>query len=224
MNAIGTDPFAAQDAAATAAAAKRSDTLDQAAFMRLMTEQLRHQDPLKPLSNAEFVGQLAQFSTVQGISELNGTVRNFTNALAGDQVLRGAALVGHNVLLPSTRISLQEGATPGGIVMAPGPGLVTVEIADAGGNVVRRLDLKAEAAGELAFAWDGLDEAGAPLDPGVYNLSARHADPAGAETALSTYVNAAGESVTIGSDGLYLNLPLLGAAPIEYVLRIGGSS
>jgi len=222
MNTIGSDPFA-QDAA-NAVAAKRNDSLGQADFMRLMTEQLKHQDPLKPLSNAEFVGQLAQFSTVQGIADLNSTVQSFTSALAGDQVLRGAAVVGHNVLMPSTKIGLQEGETARGIVMAPGPGLVTVEIADASGTVVRRLDLQAQAAGELAFAWDGMDDAGAALAGGVYTLAARHADPAGAQTALSTYVNAKVESVTIGSDGLYLNLPLLGAAPIEYVLRIGGSS
>ncbi len=79
--------------AASPPAAPKAAALGQADFMRLMTEQLKHQDPLKPLSNSEFIGQLAQFSTVQGISDLNTSVAGFGSALTGDQVLKGAALV-----------------------------------------------------------------------------------------------------------------------------------
>lgn len=209
---------------APAAATARSDTLGQADFMRLMTEQLRHQDPLKPLSNSEFVGQLAQFSTVQGISELNDTVQSFSQQLTGDQVLRGASLVGHSVLVPSERIALGEDGSGSGIVMAPGAGTVTVEISDASGTVVRRIDIAVDAKGETAFSWDGLDEGGQRLPAGAYGVAARHSDTAGNTAALNTYVDSRVESVTIGSDGLYLNLPLLGAAPLDYVLRIGGTS
>ena len=103
MTTVNGDPFAALNTGTTGAAttAKKADTLGQADFMRLMTEQLANQDPLKPLSNSEFVAQLAQFSTVQGISDLNTTVNGFTASLTGDQVLKGASLVGHSVVVPS---------------------------------------------------------------------------------------------------------------------------
>lgn len=114
MTTVNGDPFAALNTGTTGSAttAKKADTLGQADFMRLMTEQLSNQDPLKPLSNSEFVAQLAQFSTVQGIADLNGTVNGFTAALTGDQVLKGAALVGHSVVVPSNPSPCPPPATP----------------------------------------------------------------------------------------------------------------
>ncbi|WP_454831195.1 flagellar hook capping FlgD N-terminal domain-containing protein [Pseudoxanthomonas wuyuanensis] len=201
-----------------------SGTLGQADFMRLMTEQLKHQDPLKPLSNSEFIGQLAQFSTVQGIADLNTTVEGFNNALTGDQVLKGASLVGHSVLVPSDQLALTGSGEASGVVMAPEAGSVTIEITDASGVIVRKLTLDADASGELPFAWDGLNAKGDQMPTGAYSIKATHTASSGTATTLSTYVDATVESVTIGSDGLYLNLPGLGSAPIDYVLRIGKSA
>ena len=89
-------------------ATKKKNTLDQADFLRLMTEQLQHQDPLKPMDNTQMVAQMAQMSTVQGITDLNKTVKGFQESMASDQVLRGAALVGHQVLVPSEKLVLEK--------------------------------------------------------------------------------------------------------------------
>jgi flagellar basal-body rod modification protein FlgD len=91
-------------------ATKKKNTLDQADFLRLMTEQLQHQDPLKPMDNTQMVAQMAQMSTVQGITDLNKTVKGFQESMASDQVLRGAALVGHQVLVPSEKLVLEKEA------------------------------------------------------------------------------------------------------------------
>lgn len=221
MTTINNDLYSG--AGATAAAPKPA-ALGQADFMRLMTEQLKHQDPLKPLSNSEFIGQLAQFSTVQGISDLNTAVTGFGSTLTGDQVLKGAGLVGHSVLVPSKELALAASGEATGLVMAPSPGTISYEIKDASGVVVRTVTVEAEAKGEQAFAWDGLNTAGQRLPPGNYSVVAKHLDANGKSTELNTYVDAVVESVTIGSDGLYLNLPGLGTAPLDYVLRIGKSA
>ena len=86
--------------AANATTDRKAESLGQADFLLLMTEQLKHQDPLNPMDNSAFLGQLAQFSTVQGLQELNGTVSGFDDAMATDQLLRGAAMIGRDVLLP----------------------------------------------------------------------------------------------------------------------------
>lgn len=225
MTTVNGDPFAALNASGTGATPKKKpDTLGQADFMRLMTEQLSNQDPLKPLSNSEFVAQLAQFSTVQGISDLNGTVNGFTAALTGDQVLKGASLVGHSVVVPSESIALPASGNATGLVMSPGAGKVTFEIKDASGIVVDTLEVDATGKGETTFAWDGLKADGERADAGKYTIKATHTGADGTGTALNTYVDAAVDSVTIGSDGLYLNLPGLGTAPLDYVLRIGKSA
>lgn len=221
MSTIPSDLFS--NTTTTTTTTKKPENLGQADFMRLMTEQLKHQDPLKPLSNSEFIGQLAQFSTVQGISDLNAAVTGFGDALTGDQVLKGASLVGHSVLIPSEKLALAASGDTTGVVMAPSPGTISVEITDASGVVVKKIEIDAEAKSEAAFAWDGLNAKGERMPAGAYSIKATHTDASGTATALNTYVDATVESVTIGSDGLYLNLPGLGTAPLDYVLRIGKS-
>jgi len=199
---------------------KKKNTLDQADFLRLMTQQLQHQDPLKPMDNTQMVAQMAQMSTVQGITDLNTSVKGFQESMASDQVLRGAALVGHEVLVPSEKLVLEAEGDVSGTVAAPAAGIVTVDVTDANGSKVTSISVEASAAGEVAFKWDGKDANGKRMEPGKYSIVANHVDTAGTSTKLSTYVQAPVESVTVGSDGLYLNLKGLGTAPIDYVLRV----
>lgn len=199
---------------------KKNDVLDQADFMRLMTTQLQHQDPLKPMDNSQMVAQMAQLSTVQGITDLTNMVQGFQQQMSSDQILKGAALVGHEVLVPSSKLALEETGEVSGTVAAPGAGTVIVDITDANGVKVNQISVEASAGGEVAFQWDGTDADGNRMPPGSYNITANHTDTAGTQSKLNTYVQAEVESVTVGSDGLYLNLKGLGTAPLDYVLRI----
>ncbi|MDR6990879.1 flagellar hook capping FlgD N-terminal domain-containing protein [Luteimonas sp. 3794] len=203
------------------AADKKAESLGQADFLRLMTEQLKHQDPLKPMENSAFLGQLAQFSTVQGIQGLNATVNGFAGSMATDQLLRGATMVGRDVLLPSSRVALPAEGDTTGIVAAPSSGMVTFEITDANGLPVRQFTVPAKAAGEVAFAWDGKNAAGERLPAGPYGITAKHVTETGTSSNLGTYVRGKVESVSVGSDGLYLDLEGLGTAPLSHVLRVG---
>ncbi|MBU8976724.1 flagellar hook assembly protein FlgD [Lysobacter sp. MMG2] len=198
---------------------KKADSLGQADFLRLMTEQLQHQDPLNPMQNSEFLGQLAQFSTVQGIQGLQSSMDGFSSSLATDQMLRGASLVGRNVLVPSAKMSLGAEGNVNGVVAAPDSGTVTFEITDANGQSVRKFTVQAEKAGEVSFEWDGKDADGKRLPAGTYGVTASYGS---GETKkdLSTYVEARVDSVTVGSDGVFLDLAGLGTAPMDYVLRI----
>ena len=217
----GSDIYASLGLAAqTTSTTKKNDALDQADFLRLMTTQLQHQDPLNPMDNSEMVAQMAQLSTVQGITDLNTTVSSFQQQMSSDQILRGAALVGHEVLVPSAKWTLEAEGGATGTVAAPSAGDITVNVTDATGKAVKQLKVSANAAGEVSFDWDGTDETGKRLAAGSYSIAASHVDAAGNQKTLSTYVQAPVESVTVGSDGLYLNLKGLGTAPIDYVLRI----
>jgi len=215
------DVYAALGLSAPNSTAKtKKSTLDQADFLRLMSTQLQHQDPLKPMDNSQMVAQMAQLSTVQGITDLNTTVSGFQTALTSDQVLRGAALVGHEVLVPSEKVVIGTEGGAVGIVAAPSPGIVTLDVTDANGKQVAQVSVEATVAGETTFKWDGTDGNGNRLPAGSYSVTATHADASGSKTKLSTYVQAPVESVTVGTDGLYLNLKGLGTAPIDYVLRV----
>jgi len=216
MTAINTDIY---NAASQHPQVKQSDQLGQADFLKLMTEQLKHQDPLKPMDNKEFLGQMAQFSTVQGINNMQDAMKGLSETLLGDQVLRGAALVGHEVLVPSDTIVLGEGQVTGSVA-ATAPGTVKFEIKDETGKLVKTISVPAEAAGEVEFTWDGTGADGKRMSDGKYSITATQVNASGDNTALSTYINAIVDSVSIGSDGLYLNLKGLGTAPIGHVLRV----
>ncbi|CAD0331604.1 flagellar hook capping FlgD N-terminal domain-containing protein [Xanthomonas hortorum] len=222
MSTIGSDLYASLGLSTSSAAStkKKEESLGQADFLKLMTEQLQHQDPLKPMENSAFLGQLAQFSTVQGIGDLNTKVGNFSDSMNSDQVLKGAALVGHNVLVPSAQVAIDTTNSAKGVVAATAAGTVNFEITDANGTFVKQLSVPSSAAGEVSFAWDGTDANGNRMAAGKYGVTATQTDTAGAKSKLATYVDAPVDSVTIGSDGLYLNLTGLGTSPLANVLRV----
>lgn len=69
--------------AARPSAKSHKTTLDQADFLALMSAQLKNQDPTKPVDNSEYVAQMAQFSTVNGIASMNNALAQSNSALAG---------------------------------------------------------------------------------------------------------------------------------------------
>lgn len=200
--------------------------LSQADFLRLMTEQLKNQDPLKPLSNAEFVSQMAQMSTAQGVGDLRGSLDGMAEAMNSDQALRGASLIGRNALIETNRLALAaDPNVPGaftaeGVAAAPSSGLVTIEITTANGALVRRLQVQAQGAGDVAFRWDGVNEQGQAMPADTYRMRAVFGEGRNAQAA-GTGAMAPIESVTLDPQGLMLNLRGLGTAPLSAIRRLG---
>ena len=202
----------------------RSSSLGQADFLHLMTEQLKNQDPLKPLDSQQFLGQLAQFSTVQGIDSMQSAMGAMASVMESDQTLRAAALVGHDALVQVDSLDLAAGASVDGEITATSAGPVTVDIVDADGKRVRRMTVDAAAPGATAFAWDGRDDAGNAIPAGNYAIRAvaGNADPSAEDADLLPFcVKANVDSVSIESTGLSLNLSGLGSFPLSAVRRIG---
>jgi flagellar basal-body rod modification protein FlgD len=201
-------------------AATRNTSLGQADFLRLMTEQLKNQDPLKPLDNAQFLGQLAQFSTVQGIDKMQNAMGAVASVMESDQALRAAALVGHDALIEASTLDLAAGTPVDGEVMAPSSGPITFEVVDGNGNTVRTMSVQANGAGPTPFHWDGKDDAGGVAGAGRYTIRAKSGNGDNVQQ-LGVAVEARVDSVSIGADGLVLNLAGLGSHPLSAIRRIG---
>lgn len=214
----GSNPFAQYGLASQQP--ERRKELGQADFLRLMTEQLKNQDPLKPLQGAEMLGQLAQFSTVQGIQNMQGALGAVASVMESDQTLRAASLVGHDALVEASTLDLQAGAGVKGEVVATRAGTVQLEIVDASGQVVRRMQVESRGAGGVAYAWDGKDASGAVAPSGRYTVRAVSGTGSDAES-LAVRVAARVESVSIEPTGLMLNLAGLGSHSLSAVRRIG---
>jgi flagellar basal-body rod modification protein FlgD len=93
--------------AAAAGADTASATQDR--FMKLLITQMKNQDPLNPLDNAQVTSQLAQLSTVTGIDKLNATMGTLKDSYQSSQALQATSLIGHGVLVPGNTTKLADG-------------------------------------------------------------------------------------------------------------------
>ena len=172
MIASGT-PASPPGATPDAGARKELPQLGAKQFITLMLAQLKNQDPLKPLEPAEFLGQLAQFSTVTGVQDMSASVSELVGSMRSSQALEGAALVGREVLAPGTAAAW-DGASPvrGAVETPQGAGAVAFVVRDASGALVRRIAAEPQTDGLSAFAWDGRSDSGDLASPGNYRIEA----------------------------------------------------
>ncbi|MCR9278808.1 MAG: flagellar hook assembly protein FlgD [Pseudomonadaceae bacterium] len=157
---------------AASAASEPTDELGEAEFMELFLAQLSNQDPLDPAKNEEFVAQLAQFSSLEGITDLNESMATVSSAINAQLTLQSASLVGRSVLVPTNQTYMEGAGFSGNIELSQATSSLSVEIVDQAGQSVRRLDLGTQGAGSLRFVWDGTDELGNPMQPGIYGVRA----------------------------------------------------
>jgi flagellar basal-body rod modification protein FlgD len=174
------------------------------------------------MDNGDFLGQLAQFSTVNGISSLNDGFAGLSASMQSDQILQAASLVGHSVLASMNSQYLERGDELNGAVeLNSSASNVEVEITNAAGELVRRLELGQQNAGLASYNWDGRDERGDRVPDGNYFVSTRVAYGNAVESA-ETLIRAQIESVSLGrmGQGMTLNLPGGDILPVSQVRRI----
>ena len=214
-----TTPATSSSSSATSSAMQSLTAND---FLTLMTAQLKNQDPLNPTDSTQFLSQLAQLSTVTGISQMNSTMSTLSSSLLSSQALTSSQLVGHSVLTSATSASYGGSQPISGVVQVPaGANSVTVAITDASGAVVRHLAIGTNT-GAQAFSWDGTTDNGSAAPAGNYSVSATAA-VGGATQAATTLLYGTVSSVTLGSagSGVTLNTPELGSVALSSVQQIG---
>lgn len=202
---------------------KTDKELGKNEFLNLLVAQLNNQDPLSPQENGEFIAQLAQFSQVEGIEQLNTRMESLLTGYQSSQALQASSLVGRKVIVPTDRAQVDTAQTfKASAVLPASSGNVYVNIYDGNGALVNRVNLGAQAAGNVSFMWDGKDSNGNTLPPGAYRFEAQASY--GKETqGLSTMLPANVDSVTLSQGGgeLMLNLAGLGSIGLSKVQVIG---
>ena len=210
------------------AAEESSNELGQTAFLELMITQMENQDPLSPQENSEFIAQLAQFSSVEGLERLNTNFDSFTSSFISNQALQASSLVGRSVSVPSSEAELAEGGIVGGTIDLPASTTdMSMNVYNEQGFLVEQIPMGAQAAGDVVFRWDGNRieingeltdwESDDPITSGDYRfevIASQNGEPEQLETALTANVN----SVTSDASGqLILNLSGIGAVSINDV-------
>lgn len=199
-----------------------SDELGQKQFLELMIAQLKNQDPTKPMDGQQYLGQLAQFSTVQGLQELNTAVQDLAQHVQSTSALQASSLVNQNVVVTSDEGYFGEGEPlQGAVKLTENVKDLTIGIYDSNGQEVRRLAVGDRPAGDVNFSWDGIDSRGAQRPSGTYQIKAEGVVD-GQASNFATQLQARVESVTLGQggQGVTLNLAGLGRRDLSDVQEI----
>ena len=164
--------------------------LGQEDFLKLMTAQLSNQDPFQPQSNDQMIAQMAQFSTVSGITQLNSTMTGISSQISENRIATAANFVGKTVLVPgNVALADDAGAISGAVDLPKDATNLTLQITKENGELVKSLNLGANSAGLVGFSWDGLDDKGAPVGAARYLVKATMTS-GGAQTQAATDVYA----------------------------------
>ena len=201
-------------------------------FLKLLTVQMKNQDPTKPMDNAELTTQLAQLSTVSGISKLNTTLESLMANSSSSQSLQSANMIGHSVLAPGKEMTLASTTTTNpdgtastarravfGVQLDGNVDSLKINIRNASGAVVQSLDMGAQSAGTLPVVWDGATDAGKIAPDGQYTFDVAGSS-AGAPVTAAGLAFGTVSSVTTGTDGVKLNVSNIGTIKTTDVVQI----
>ena len=148
VSALNSTSTSTSGASAIKAAA---DTQDR--FLKLLVAQMKNQDPMNPMDNAQVTSQMAQIQTVTGIGTLDTTVKGLTAQFNQMQGLQSVSLVGRDVSVAGSRLSFASGKGTGSFELASAADTVKLEVLTAAGGVIDTVQLGAQGTGRQRFEW-----------------------------------------------------------------------
>jgi flagellar basal-body rod modification protein FlgD len=192
------------------ATSKTSEEMGKQDFLTLFTAQLQNQDPLEPVKNEAFVAQLAQFSQLEALTNMQGSLDKFVTSMAAERMLGGVSMIGKKIAVSDGMARLgTEGGIDASIDLPTGASGVRMQIFDAKGNPVQELIAGPQNPGTASLNWDGKDALGNQAPAGMYRLTAQAvSDGKNTDVTVNTLVavksittNPTDGSVTLEVDG-----------------------
>jgi flagellar basal-body rod modification protein FlgD len=196
--------------------AKSSVDKAQDRFMTLLVTQMKNQDPLNPMDNAQVTSQMAQLSTVTGIDKLNSTVESLMSNMQTGQSYQAANMIGHNVLVPGTAVTTTGTGGYFGVDLPIGADKLSVTIKDSAGSTIRTLNLGAQDTGSLSLKWDGFADDGSVAKAGNYKFEVT-ATTAGQNVAADSLNYAEVMSVSNSTSGVKFNLASVSTTDVKEI-------
>jgi flagellar basal-body rod modification protein FlgD len=203
---------------ASASKTKSASESQQDRFLTLLVTQMRNQDPLNPMEDAEVTTQIAQISTVNGIDKLNATLEAMETSFLAAQTLQAGTLVGRAVLSEGDSMVLEQGKASAGFVLDAPATALQIEIRKPG-TVVHRYTIDQAPAGTSIIEWDGRNGEGAQLPDGVYEFEVTALQD-GKRGPVDTLGFGRVQSVVLDAGGLMLDTRGLGVIGLGQVRQI----
>jgi flagellar basal-body rod modification protein FlgD len=152
---------------------KGGEAMGKQDFLTLFTAQLKNQNPLEPVKNEAFVAQLAQFSQLEALTNMQTSLNSFVSTMSAERMLSGASLIGKHVPVADASAGLISGGQINATINLPdGASGVRVQVRDSSNNVVQELIAGAQTPGNLDFTWDGKIANGEAAPSGNYSFTA----------------------------------------------------
>ena len=197
----------------------RTSTLGQEDFLKLLMTQLQNQDPMEPMDNGEFMGQMAQFSTVQGVTEMGESIDGLVSIYQGQQMSANASMIGKKALVDGNWAQLEGGKLAGAIDLTTAANDLRVDVKSETGELMASIGLGSKMAGTQEFSWDGIKQDGTTAPEGNYYLSAS-AVRDGQSTVPAMQVYGTVNSVQMKGGEVTLNVSGQGNVSFNSVKRI----
>jgi len=194
---------AAAATTSSASSSKTNSTTDASdRFLKLLVTQMQNQDPLNPMDNAQVTSQMAQINTVTGIDKLNTTMTAMSTNFSQLQMLQGAGLVNHTVLLDGNQLNTDSaGAGSGAFELSSAASSVRIDILDAAGVRLDTISQTDVAAGKQGFTWTS------PTGKQVSGLTFKVTATTGSQTVAATpYTTDTVDAVSTSNGALNLEL------------------
>jgi flagellar basal-body rod modification protein FlgD len=177
-------------------------------FLKLLVAQLAHQDPLKPMENADFTAQLAQFSMLEQLEAMNKNLRSMVDAQQGlnglETKMQATSLVGKEVTIKGNSIQVHSGHATKLAYNLPAPSAhVSIEILNGAGQPIQVFNETNKPAGQYTVPRYGKDDRAKKLPDGVYTARVTAKDGAGQPVAVETFIQGRVNGVEYGADQPY---------------------
>jgi flagellar basal-body rod modification protein FlgD len=211
MSTVGLDTILQTQAAQTANTSS-SKTADAAAteknmFLKLLCKQLQYQDPLKPVENTEFASQLAQFSSLEALSNMESSINTMTSYQNSMNSIQTVSFIGKQINSTGNSINYTSGSTSSlNFNLGSTAADVTVTIYNSDGTTVRTIDMGAVTSGDATCTWDGKDNSGASVSGGAYKFKVKATDISGAAVTATTKTKGTVTGIKYVNGSIYLEV------------------
>jgi flagellar basal-body rod modification protein FlgD len=206
-NVLATQTAQSTASAATAKTTQSSATSEKDMFLNLLVKQLKYQDPLNPVENTEFASQLAQFSSLEALTNMKSSIDLMSTVQNSMNSMQAISFIGKKVNASGNTINYASGSkTDMSYILGSNASDVVIKINNSSGTTVRTVDLKNVQKGSNFYTWDGKADDGSTLGSGTYTFQISATDYSGnlVTTTAGTYGTVTG--VRYDSGNLYLEV------------------
>ncbi len=178
-------------------AAAKPNALDKDAFLNLLIAQLQNQDPLNPTDSVEFTAQLAQFSSLEQLGNVNDNLKQLRDVQQAMNNSQAVSLIGKEILAQGNSLQRSDGQPVDcSFSLDQDAAVAAVTIYDSTGDFVKSIEADDLAQGTHTLVWDGTDQNGNSAPNGSYTFEVQAADADGRDIGAATFFSATVDGVT----------------------------